>query len=147
MLSDPCWYCLSMAISYVCVFNEQVLSSSWDGRPFGDNRYGPKIGGGAVPLWGEAKSPCNTMWPGPTPTSISSGVLIHLAIWPQQIWAENLGACPFGGGEAGSSSSRMWPGLRPTCVPSFILIHPTVCHNTPTCRQDRQTGQDNGPIA
>jgi len=25
-----------------CEF-QQVLSSSWDGRPFGRNRYGPKI--------------------------------------------------------------------------------------------------------
>jgi len=24
---------------------EQVLSSSWDGRPFGHNRHGPKMGG------------------------------------------------------------------------------------------------------
>ena len=32
-----------------CEF-QQVLSSSWDGRPFGRNRYGPKIG--IVPLLG-----------------------------------------------------------------------------------------------
>jgi len=28
----------------------EVLSSTWDGRPFGHNRHGPKIGGTA-PLW------------------------------------------------------------------------------------------------
>jgi len=26
-------------------------------------------------------------------------ILIHAAIWPQQIWAENWGLCPFGGVE------------------------------------------------
>jgi len=26
------------------------------------------------------------------------GILIHVAIWPQQIWAENWGLCPFGAG-------------------------------------------------
>jgi len=31
---------------------QQVLSSSWDGRPFGHNRHGPKEGGGGVPLSG-----------------------------------------------------------------------------------------------
>jgi len=30
---------------------KQVLSSSWDGWPFGHNRHGPKIGG-LCPLWG-----------------------------------------------------------------------------------------------
>jgi len=28
-----------------------------------------------------------------------SGILIHAAIWPKQIWAENGGLCPFGEGE------------------------------------------------
>ena len=34
---------------------------------------------------------------GPRPTSIRSGILIHPAIWPQQIWAENWGggSAPF----------------------------------------------------
>jgi len=40
--------------------------------------------------------------PGPRPSSIPSDILIHAAIWPQQIWAENWGLCPFGGGGAGS---------------------------------------------
>ena len=31
--------------------SQQVLSSSWDGRPFGHNRHGPKIGG-LCPFWG-----------------------------------------------------------------------------------------------
>jgi len=33
---------------------------------------------GAVPLLGgDAGSPCNTIWPGPRPTFIPSGILIH----------------------------------------------------------------------
>jgi len=39
---------------------------------------------GAVPLWGRrAGFPSNTMWPGPRPTSVPSGILIHAAVWPQ----------------------------------------------------------------
>jgi len=91
-----------------------------------------------------AGSPSNTKSPGPRPTSISTGILIYAAIWPQQIWAENWGR---GGG---SPSNTMWPGPRPTCMPSFIMIRPTVwpqCTNV-TDRTDRQTRQtDNGPIA
>ena len=42
------------------------------------------------------RSPSNTKSPGPRPTSIPSGILVHLAIWPQRTWAENWGgAVPF----------------------------------------------------
>ena len=64
---------------------------SWCIKPFGHNRHGAKIGG-LCPFWGNgAGSPSNTMSLGPRPTSLSSGILIHPAIWPQQIWAENWG--------------------------------------------------------
>jgi len=44
--------------------------------------------GAAVPLSARgAGSPSNTMWSGPRPTSVPSGMLIHPAIWPQQTWA------------------------------------------------------------
>jgi len=33
------------------------------------------------------------MWPGPRPTFIPSGILIHPAIWIQQVLAENWGGC------------------------------------------------------
>ena len=37
---------------------------------------------------------------GPRPTSLTNGILIHPAIWPQQIWSENWGRlCPFVEGE------------------------------------------------
>jgi len=77
------------------------------------------------------------------PISIPSGILIHPAIWPQQIWAENWG-CPFRGRGARYPSNTMWPWPTPTCMPSFILIHPTFGQSTPTSQRDRQ---DNGPIA
>jgi len=38
---------------------------------------------GSVPLLGGAESPCNTTRPGPRPTFIPSGILIHAAVWPQ----------------------------------------------------------------
>jgi len=98
-----------------------------------------KIGEGLRPLFGEgARSPLKTKSPGLRSTFIPSGILIHPAIWPQQIWAKNWGLCPFVGRGAGSSSNTMWPGPRPTCVPSFILIHQTVWPQY-TNVTDRQT--------
>jgi len=104
---------------------------------------GRKFGGGSALFSVRgAGSPSNIKSPGPRPSSMPSGILIHTAIWPQQIWAENWGLCPFGGGGAGSSLNTMWPGPRPTCLPSFILIRPTVWpqYTNVTDRQtDRQT--------
>ena len=101
-------------------------------------------------------SPSNTMWPGHSPTSLPSGILIHPTAWPQQTWAadytdadkacvpklRNWGLlCPFPWGTV-SQSSTMWFGPRPTTTPSRILIHPTVWpqYSNVTDRQDR-TGQ------
>jgi len=107
----------------------------------GHNRHEPKIGG-ALSLFGEGSwVPSNTMSRGPRPTSIPSGILIHPAILPQQIWAKNGGGLwPFGEDGDGSPSNTMWPGPRPTCTPSFILIHPTVWlqYTNVTDRIDRQ---------
>ena len=52
--------------------------------------------GDSAPVFGEgaAGSPSNTKSPGPMPSSIPSDILIHEAIWPQQIWAENWGSVP-----------------------------------------------------
>jgi len=95
---------------------------------------------GLCPPFGEgaAESPSNTKSPGPRPSSMPSGILIHAAICSQQIWAENWGAVPLLGRGAGSPSNTMWPGPKPTCMPSFILIRPTVW---PQCTNvtDRQT--------
>jgi len=93
----------------------------------------------------------NTMFLGSRPTSLPSGILIHKAIWPQHIWADNWGLCPFGEGQLGphltQCGNTMWPGQRPTSMPSFILIRPTVWSQY-TNVTDRQTDrQDNDPIA
>jgi len=58
----------------------QVASLSM--KSFGHNRHEPKIGG-AVPPFGGAGSPSNTMWPGSRPTSVPSFVLIHPTVWSQ----------------------------------------------------------------
>ena len=50
----------------------------------GHNRHGPEIGwGGCAFFLGVAGSPSNTKLPGPRPTSIPSGILMHAAVWPQ----------------------------------------------------------------
>jgi len=103
-----------------------------------------RILGGLRSLFGQCQvelGPHLTQSTGPRPTSIPCGILIHPAIWPQQIWAENWWLCPFGGRETGSPSNTMWP-RRPTCVPSFILIHPTVWPQYTNVR-DRQTDRTN----
>jgi len=72
---------------------QQPVSSSWDGRPFDQNRRAENWG--LCTFWGGgARSPSNTMWPSPKPTFIPSGILIHPAIRPQQTWAENWGVVP-----------------------------------------------------
>jgi len=50
----------------------------------GRNRQGQKVGVAAVPFFvGAAGSPSNIMSPGPRPTSLPSGILIHSAVLPQ----------------------------------------------------------------
>jgi len=75
-----------------CSDSLQLLSSSWDWRPFGYNRHGPKRGGRLLCPFRRGgswvPSTCNTMWPGLRSTSVPSGILIHPAVWPQQTWAE-----------------------------------------------------------
>jgi len=56
----------------------------WSIHRFGHNRHGPKIGGWGA-LWVEAGSPSNTVWPGPRPTIIPSGIVIHPTVWPQYV--------------------------------------------------------------
>ena len=113
------------------VWPQQTWAENWGLCPF-------LAGRGA----GSRLTQCRhqTVSPGLSPTSIPSGILIHPAIWPQQIWAKNWGLCPCGGGGGGFLSNTVLPGLRPTCMPSFILIHPTVWpqYTNVTDRQDRQ---------
>jgi len=84
------------------------------------------------------------MWPGPRPTFVPSGTLIHPAVWAQQTWAENWGrALPLG--------VKLGPHLRQcgqgwdltACQVSPWSVEP-FGHNTPasqTGQTDRQTGQ------
>jgi len=115
----------------------------------GHNRHGPKRGGCCAPFAGGAGSPSNTKLPGPRPTSTPSGILIHAAIWLQQIWTEDWGLRPLFGDGAGSPSNIMSSGLSPASMRSTILIHPTVWpqytnvtdRTDKTGETDRQTGQ------
>jgi len=64
------------------------------GDRFATIDMGRKVGQGAVPLFRGAGSPSNTMSPELRPISVPSGILIHPAVRPQQIWVENCGAVP-----------------------------------------------------
>ena len=44
---------------------------------------GRNWGGAAVGGWVSTRSQSNTMWPGPRPTTLPSGILIHPTVWPQ----------------------------------------------------------------
>jgi len=100
------------------------------------------------PLFGDGGAGSHTKSPGPRPVFIPSGILIYAAIWPQRIWTENWGLCPFGGGGAGTPSNTMWPGPRPTCMPSFILIRQTIWpqYTNVTDRQDSTDRQRSDSI-
>jgi len=81
----------------------------------------------------------NTMWPGPSSTSIPSGILIHPAIWLQQSRAENWKAAVPRWGELGPHLTQCGRGRGlPPCQLS-ILIHPTVWpqYTNVTDRTDR----------
>ena len=107
-------------------------------QPFGHNTHGPKIGGLCHFSHGGTGFPRLTMLPGPRPTFVPIGILIHPAIWPQWIWAENWGCAPFGG--AGSHITQCGRCLPP-CQVSSSSIQP-FGHNTPTLQADRQTEHD-----
>jgi len=90
-------------------------------------------------------SPSSTMWTGPRPTSMPSGILIHAAVWRNrhvtQIGPPPGSASFLGeGGAAGSPSNTESPGLRPTFVPSAILIHPAVWRNRHGTKIGRSAG-------
>ena len=44
---------------------------------------GRRVGRGCCGGWVRTGSPSNTMWPGPRPTSLPSGIVIHPTVWPQ----------------------------------------------------------------
>ena len=101
---------------------------------------GPKIGEG--PFWGRrAWSPSNTKSPWAKPSFIPSDILIHAAIWLQQIWAENWGAVPLWGGGLGPHLTKC--GQAEAYLLAEFHLDPSnrlaTVHDRH--RQDRQTGQ------
>jgi len=59
---------------------------------------------------GRARSSCNITRPGPRPTFIPSGILIHPAVWPQQTWAEIGGGLCLWWVELGLHQTQCCPG-------------------------------------
>jgi len=53
---------------------------------------------GLCPFLEELGPLSNTMSPETRPTSVPSGILIHLGVWPQETWTVNSGAVPLLGG-------------------------------------------------
>jgi len=107
---------------------------------------GQNCGCCALFFWGGgAGSPSNTTSPGPKPTSVPSGILIHPAVWPQQM-GRKLGAVPLLGRKLGPHLTRCGRGggLRPS---KFHLDPATVWpqYTDVSDRQDIQT--ENGPMA
>ena len=92
----------------------QELSSCWDGRPFGHNRHGPKVGRGCCGGWVPTGSPSNTMWSGPRPTSLPSGIFIH----PTR---------PFGHNCRNATLLRVGIRLRTIFIPSLVVKTFTGC--------------------
>jgi len=114
-------------------------AASWSMQLFGHSRHGAKNWGLCSFGKGRAVSPSDTMLLGSRPTSLPSGILIHPAIWPQQMWAENWRLWPFGGGELGPYQR---PGIPAWQVSSWSVQVPTVWPQQHSNVTDRQTGQD-----
>ena len=85
------------------------------------------------------------MSPGPRPTSVPSGILIHSAVWPQQTWAENLGLYPFAAVELGSHLTQC--GLAEAYLHAKFHLDPSnrlaTIHQHPDI-QDRQRSDSIG---
>ena len=120
-------FTLTLTFTTVHAKLSTTASSSWNARPFGHNRHGPKIWG-AVPLLGSwvpisnnvawAEAYLRTKWHLDSSshlTTIDMGLKLGATVPPF-----------FLGGGAGFPSNTKSPGLRPTCMPSFILIRLTV---------------------
>jgi len=97
------------------------------------NRHRPKLGGSAFFLaagesWVAIEQ--KVAWAKAyLRYSVRSGILVHPAVCPQWILAENwgCGCAPLAERELSRSpSNTMLPRLRPTSVPSDILIHAAV---------------------
>ena len=100
----------------------QVLSSSWNGWPFGNNRYGPKRGGALCPFWGRQLRPhltqCSFGW---------RLRLYQAASWSIQPFGHNrhglkIGGVPLWGGAGYPSNSVTWAEV---CLPTKWHLNPS----------------------
>ena len=66
------------------------------------------------------------MSPGPRPTSIPSGILIHPSVWPQWTWAENWGAVSHLGGGAGPQLTQCGQGKTTARHSNYSGFHTIV---------------------
>jgi len=113
--------------------------------------YGPRSRG-CAPFYGEAWSASNIMPPGPRPTSVPSGILIHPAGWHNRHGPKIVGLCAVEG-SAGSHLTQcsLVRDLPYLCIkwhpnPSNCLA--TIDQHYRQDMQDRQRDMtDNGPIA
>ena len=104
-----------------------------------------------LPRRRRAGLPTNTMSPGPRPTFVPSGILVHQPFGHNRHGLKSGWLlCPlFWGVGAVCPSNTMWPRPKPTSIPSGIVIHPTVWpqYTNVADRETGQTGQtDNGQI-
>ena len=100
---------------------------------------GRKLGGcrPTAVLRREAGSPRNIMSPEPRPISVSTGILIHPAVSPQQTWAKIGGCAPFGGEELGLNLTQRGEAYL------HAKFHFDPSNRLTTIHQrHRQTGQD-----
>jgi len=74
---------------------------------------------------GGATFPCNTVWPGPRPASVPSGILIHPAVWPQYI---NVTDRPGVTGQDGQRSDSIWRTVLQTVAQKYMSkLHKSIC--------------------
>ena len=91
---------------------------------------GRKVGSAMPLFWGAqqvgdpAPPPSNTMWPGPRPTSVPNGTLIHPAIWPHNgrvpKWGGELLCLFWGVGELGPHLTQCGLGRG---LPPYQVAH------------------------
>jgi len=88
----------SVPIEHKVTCAEAYIHTKWHHSPSNPTTdIGQKLVGLCPFRGGEAGSLSNTMSRSrrPRPTAVTSGMLIHAAVWPQQMWAENWGLRPF----------------------------------------------------
>ena len=73
--------CLSVRHELVLCYKSSAVAEMGD--RLATVVVGRKVGGGLLRHVQGSWVPSNTNWPGPRPTSVPSGILIHPTVWPQ----------------------------------------------------------------